>query len=1055
MGTGFIIHQDNYGSFILTCAHVVEQVLEPIIDGFDVEVKALGSSETIDLALLYVKGMFKMPFALQQRACPSRDVQLIGYSVFTREKYQGKTRDATILGDKITLKGIVDNTTYQAWQIIAKDNNEIEHGNSGGPLLCKESGKVIAVVSNNKGVKEGYAISIEHLQDIWDEIPPFLFESNNENKSPFVGLSAFSIEQSHLFFGRDKETHQIIEQLKEENLITVVGDSGSGKSSLIKAGIIPKYLNGILDQGTDSSYFLIDTRPAENAFNELSNNISNITKQFNLDFESTNQLKKAIQSTNPQDILNALEYIFKEDNATLLIYIDQFEELFTLCSEQTQKAFIELLLYLLKNQTNNLKIKIILTIRRDYYNLISEYPTFFEQTQATKYTLRRMTNLQLQECIEKPLRKTFIPEDKIQSFTKAVLHDMGDESGELALLQIALTQTWKNKNDFDNNLLMTYHQIGEVSGALSKLADDTWKTLEPSEQKILQYIFIRIIRTSDTGGVIRRLANKEEFSKERWNLAQKLASALDAQGHIANEKNARLGRLLTIKGDEGKVVELTHEALVRQWPMYQKWLKKVSKDNLKRIHDAIIEKSKIYQNNKESKFLLMGYELEESLRLLKDEYRAYLSTDEIAYIKKSQQHKLITIWGKIAVTIGIVFLLVTIVYLITTRISMSLKQLEVRIENNEISLFTKDNNYIDLNIPTDDKYKKETIRKLIKLSSNIDDGSEKKYWLQRIEIMDSDKLDRLYNILKFEAYTNKGSAKFKKALYQEAIEAYLEADKINPNKTYIYQYLGNAYAYQKKYQQAILFYKKMLDINPNDTNAYFSIGNTYNYMKEYNKAIEIFNKLLDINPNHEYAYTGIALAYNAMYQYKKAIISFKKVIDINPSNDTAYYSIGLAYGRMQQYTKAMYYAEQSVAINPYNLSAYLYMGNTYYVLKNYQKAIHSYTKALKINPQNYMPYTLIFELQLIQNQDFDKVLEKQYIKLFKMYQNSFIQYDMLKILNKISKKEPVDFNQWENTYTNIPLNWNFTLEEEWAKKMDDETIKSKVLKAITFFKNHR
>ena len=677
IGTGFVIHQNSFGSYILTCAHVVEQVVEPTIDGFEVEIKECGSSETIDLALLYVKGMFKTPFELQQRNCDSRDVEIMGYSNFSKDKYQGKTREATILGERVTLKGIRDNSTYGAWQIVAKDENEIEHGNSGGPLICKKSGKVIAIVSNNaKGGTQGYAIAIEHLKDIWSEVPPFLFESDDESESPFVGLSAFGIEQSHLFFGRDRETNEIIEKLKKENLVAVVGDSGSGKSSVIKAGVIPKYLNGVLDDEEESAFYLIDTRPAKNPFNELSYSISKIAEEFRLDFKSINQMKKAIHSKSGEDVLNALEYIFKNEYANLLIYIDQFEELFTLCDDEVQKEFIEVLLYLLNNQTSNLKIKIVFTMRRDYYNLLSEYEEFFKLTQESKYTLRRMRNEQIKECIEEPLERTFIESEEISVFSKAVLQDMGDEASELTLLQIALTQTWQHKGEYNNKLLRTYHEIGEVSGALAKLADNTWQILSSIEKKILQYIFIRIIKSSDTGGVTRRLAERDEFSTEAWKLAQKLSSALDSQGTVASEKNAQLGRLLKIKGKEGKVLELTHEALIRQWPMYQIWLKKVSKDDLKRTHDYVIEQNKIYQaHGKKIKFRLRGYELERSKKLLSDEYREYLSKDEIEFIEMSLFYKRVG-FGLLVIVFLVVVGLSGFLYILNSKLYDANKEVE-------------------------------------------------------------------------------------------------------------------------------------------------------------------------------------------------------------------------------------------------------------------------------------------------------------------------------------------------------------------------------------------
>ena len=984
MGTGFVIHQDIYGSFILTCAHVIEQVGSPKIDDFEVLITAKGTSSGLDLALLYVKGLFRTSFLLQKVECTIADVELIGYSKFTHDKYQSKAREATI-STEVTLQEIGDGDTYKALHIRAKRHHEIESGNSGGPLICKETGKVIAVVSNNRGVDEGYAIAIEHIKDIWDDMPPFLFESEDESRSPFVGLSAFGIEQAHLFFGRDVEIAEIMERLREDDIITVVGDSGSGKSSLIKAGVIPKYLNGVLDG--ESTHHLIDTRPAQNAFNELANSIEKIIDRYGLDFQSINQLKKAIKSRHSEDILNALEYIFKEDNSTLLIYIDQFEELFTLCEDSIQREFIELLEYLLENQTKNLKIKIVLTIRRDYYNLISEYEEFFKKVQETKYSLRRMDNAQIKECIEKPLERTFIKKDEIRLFSKAVLHDMGDESGELALLQIALTQTWRHKKSFDNKLLATYHEIGEVSGALSKLADDTWSILTPTEQKILKYIFIRIIKPSDTGGVIRRVANREEFSKERWNLAQKLASALD----ITGQENSRAGRLLTIKGESGKFVELTHEALVRQWPMYQKWLKQASKDNLKRVHDSIIEKSKKYWEFKDKKFLLMGYELEESQRLLQKEYIEYLSKKEIEYIKKSQEYRKRNRFLKIGAVIGVIILLGIIGVLITNQIrqsAISIDELDKKIHDTQIQ--NLNNRYLNIDIPktrrdivslseeeldkvsslSDNTIKQhQSLIKLILLTPNITSSYERDYWLKRLAVMRESTLDKLFKVLQFDAYVNQGNAYFSQAKKQQAIDAYTNANMIKPNEEYLYFYIGNVYYSAGNNLLAIEYYKKVLEINPQNQDAHIYIGNMYNSnpISKYREAIEEFKKVLEINSKSVIAYTGMAISYNFLKEYDKGVEMYKKIVELSPNNLFAYYYIGMGYGMQFKHKEAIEYYQKALKLNPNNETIYFSMGMSYTFLKEYSKAEEMYREVIKINPNNSLAYENISNLKLIQN----------------------------------------------------------------------------------------
>jgi hypothetical protein len=231
-----------------------------------------------------------------------------------------------------------------------------------------------------------------------------------------------------------------------------------------------------------------------------------------------------------------------------------------------------------------------------------------------------------------------------------------------------------------------------VSGALAKLADNTWQVLSSAEKKILQHIFIRIIKPSDTGGVTRRLADRDEFSADAWNLAQKLSSALDREGSMASEKNAQLGRLLKIKGDEGKVLELTHEALIHQWPKYQIWLKQVSKDNLKRTHDYVIEQNKIYQaHGKAFKFRLRGYELEQSEKLLDEKYKEYLSEEEIAFIEKSVFYRRV-IKGLVGFTALLIIGLAGALYLFNQKIERVSDKLIGLTDRVVQSIIDQDNN---------------------------------------------------------------------------------------------------------------------------------------------------------------------------------------------------------------------------------------------------------------------------------------------------------------------------------------------------------------------------
>jgi len=632
IGTGFTIYQDAGGSYLLTCAHVVEQVREPKIDDFVVEVVAIGSSDGIDLAVLYVKGLFSKIFRLQNRHCSSRDVLLRGYSGFTRDKVQEKSREALILGHKVTLKQKKNNSICYAWQIVAKNRNQIEAGNSGGPLICEVSSNVIAVVSNNKGVTEGYAISVEHLADIWEEMPSELLELE---ENPFVGLSAFSRKDSELFFGREQEISDVMELLQTEAIIALVGDSSIGKSSLIKAGVIPQYLS------INENNFAIESRPARNPFNEL----ATVIPFRKLGWQSPEDIahfKKELKSQNPEEIREMFEDIFiNREIDSLLLYIDQFDELFTLCDREIQESFLQTLLYILNSQTSKLKIQIVLTMRKDYIDILKSHEEFYAQIEEYIYPISRMRIEQLRLCIIEPLENSIVSEEEANTFADFILKDIGKEFSELAPLEVALAHIWEHKKRDNIPLLESYREIGGVRGALEQLISDTLNVIGKKREGMLKSIFLRVIKLDKSIGITGRLADRDEFSVEEWELIELLSFALDSSGHIAMYNDAKLGRLLKIRrykeGDrEIERVELIHATLTK-WSRYREWLKEVTYP-LKRIHDSLIEKRRIYsQNGKKREFLLVGYELEEASRLLNEDYIELLTPDEVEYINQSRK----------------------------------------------------------------------------------------------------------------------------------------------------------------------------------------------------------------------------------------------------------------------------------------------------------------------------------------------------------------------------------------------------------------------------------
>jgi tetratricopeptide (TPR) repeat protein len=203
----------------------------------------------------------------------------------------------------------------------------------------------------------------------------------------------------------------------------------------------------------------------------------------------------------------------------------------------------------------------------------------------------------------------------------------------------------------------------------------------------------------------------------------------------------------------------------------------------------------------------------------------------------------------------------------------------------------------------------------------------------------------------------------------------------------------------------------------NDWSVFWILGSVYSDKKEYDKAIVSYKKAIEINPKYDDAYNNMGYSYEKKGEYDKAIASYKKAIEINPENDKAYYNMGVAY----------------------------------YWLKEFNKTIECYSKALEINPNNSLSYTNLFELQLTQNQPFNKELEKEYIKRFQEKKETFIHYEMLKIFQAIAQGNEVDLEGWKQKYSGVGLDWSFDELREWIGGVEDREVRGGLEEASGVF----
>jgi hypothetical protein len=247
-------------------------------------------------------------------------------------------------------------------------------------------------------------------------------------------------------------------------------------------------------------------------------------------------------------------------NDRFLIFVDQFEEVYTLCTEENErKIFIDQLLEVInaESETKPPNIVLVITLRADFYGQAID-SRLGEVLQKFKHeTIRPMTPEELQEVIEQPAKKVDLEVQK--GLTKIILDKIKSNPGELPLLEFALKKLWEKQSD-GQLTIAAYNEIGGVEEALANHAEEFYQKLKEYDQNRVKHIFTQLVRYGENTDHTRRLATCDQIGKENWQLVTMLANA-----------EARL----VVTGKDSKeqpTVEVVHEALIRGWERLREWM---------------------------------------------------------------------------------------------------------------------------------------------------------------------------------------------------------------------------------------------------------------------------------------------------------------------------------------------------------------------------------------------------------------------------------------------------------------------------------------------------
>lgn len=436
-------------------------------------------------------------------------------------------------------------------------------------------------------------------------------------RNPFKGLHAFEESDSKDFFGREALVQKLVKRLQERGLfsrfLAVIGPSGSGKSSVVSAGLLPVIRRGEVEGA--ERWFITQMMPGDHPLQELEQALLRVA------FEAPG-LSLVEQMRESDDGLHAaLNTLFPLANTEVLIFIDQFEELFSpVVNDHDRTQFLDNLVAALTDPHSRLRA--IITLRADFVDRPLLVPGFGELMRERTEFVVPLSNEELEQAILRPAQNAGLALE--ENLVTDIVADIQEQPGALPLLQFALTELFERRQG-KTLTQRAYREIGGVSGALIRRADDLYESLDTAKQAIVRQVFLRLVVLGEGVEDTRRRLLRPEL----LTIADKevVAEILDLFGTY---------RLLTFDNDpatRAPTVEIAHEALIRQWRRLRDWLA-ASRDDLRLQQRLSMTTGEWVKMERDPSFLAEGARLSQFETLLNSSNIA-LSANERDYLEAS------------------------------------------------------------------------------------------------------------------------------------------------------------------------------------------------------------------------------------------------------------------------------------------------------------------------------------------------------------------------------------------------------------------------------------
>jgi energy-coupling factor transporter ATP-binding protein EcfA2 len=449
---------------------------------------------------------------------------------------------------------------------------------------------------------------------------------------PYRGLLYFREEDAPFFFGREAAITQLVKEVQQHNLVAVVGASGSGKSSVVRAGLVPE-LRKARDRVWEVATIVPTDRPVHALASVLMPFLEPDMNETDRLIE-TNRLAEALLSRTV-GLRDIVDRVLAKQPGTdrLFLVADQWEELFTLCKDDVaRRCFIDNIL----EATATTEVSTVLTLRGDFFGrAITDYRPLSDRVQGAQVNLGPMKREELRLAIAEPAKKVGLTFEA--GLVELILEQVGDEPGHLPLVEFVLRRLWEDRQGGQLHHA-AYKAMGELQGAIAQKAESLFTKLNDADRRKVQQIFLRLVRPGEGEADTRRRATLGEVGAEEHRLAKQLA-------------DERLLVTSQLVGGGEETIKVSHEALIRHWDRLKGW---VDADRhflswQQRLRTVV---EQYEESHKNADVLLRGFPITEALEWLKNKPDSF-SPRERQFVIISKTHVMRRRWLAAAIAVAL------------------------------------------------------------------------------------------------------------------------------------------------------------------------------------------------------------------------------------------------------------------------------------------------------------------------------------------------------------------------------------------------------------------